>query len=142
MTLVQHFRVRQDVLCNHAGITLELGKVDPALRHDGEICRGGHSPHPGQGRGFARIDGADTGVGVRAAEQHAVQHAGQLDIGAVSSSARDFVPFIVTDWPGPQHPIGPRATMILLCCGRHTPSLPLEGVPSQEQLLRVGVVSE
>jgi len=32
--------------------------------------------------------------------------------------------------------------MILLCCGRHTPSLLLEGVPSQEQLLRVGVVSE
>src|SRR5262245_48372742 len=61
-----------------------------------------------------------------ATENHAVQHPGQLDIGSVSGGARDFVPAVVTDRPGAQHPIGPWALMVSLCRGRHTTALLLE----------------
>src|SRR5262249_45691897 len=48
------------------------------------------------------------------------------DIGAVAGGTRDFVPSVVTDRPGAQHPIGPWAIIVSLCRGCHTTSLLLE----------------
>ena len=49
------------------------------------------------GFGARRVDGDDAGVGVRASEDFGVKHPGQVDVRAVSGSARDFVITVVPD---------------------------------------------
>ena len=47
---------------------------------------------PGRASALAGVYGQDAGVGVGAAEYLAVQHPGQMDVGAVLGAARNLVP--------------------------------------------------
>src|SRR3989440_7990605 len=47
--------------------------LDEAVLHDGEVLRRGDGPHTGKRGGFARVDGVDARMGVRATQNLAVQ---------------------------------------------------------------------
>ena len=49
----------------------------------------------GKGEGTAGVDATDAGVGVGAAEDFAVQHAGQVDVGGITGAAHDLVGAVV-----------------------------------------------
>ena len=51
----------------------------------------------GQRRGLAGVDAHDAGVGVRAAQDAAVQQAGRGEVGAVERAAGDLVRAVVAD---------------------------------------------
>ena len=83
VALVEHLLVRQVVLRHHPGIALGLYEIETLLRNDGKVHGGGNGLHAGQGLGLAGVDGANTGVGVGAAEDLAVQQSGHVDVGRV-----------------------------------------------------------
>ena len=63
----------------------------------GEIRRGDHGKHAGNLHCFAGIDRLDPGMGVRAADDLAVGHVGQLDVGRVDRLAGHLVGAVVAN---------------------------------------------
>ena len=63
--------------------------------HLGEIGGRHHGMDAGQCQRLAGIDAANAGVGVGAAQDLAVQHAGQVDVGGVAGAAHDLVGTVV-----------------------------------------------
>ena len=83
----------------------QVGQVDlPRLAHDGElvvqvgeVVRGHDGEHAGDLRGFAHVDRLDPRMGVRAADDLAVRHVRQLDVGRVDRLAGHLVGPVVPD---------------------------------------------
>ncbi len=117
--LVQRLLEGQNVCRDHARIPLQLGKINEAVLHDGEVLRRGDGPHTGKRCGFARVDGVDARVGVRATQNLAVQHPRQVKIGAVSGGTRDLIQRVVTGGSGAQHVVGASLLTRLLSRGCH-----------------------
>ena len=84
-------------------LPLGLGKIDDPVLDDGEVFEGAHRIHAGQGLGLAGVNGMDAGMGMGAAQDFAVQHAGQVDIGPEFGPAGHLVQTIVADGPGAHH---------------------------------------
>ena len=86
-------------------LAAEVGQVDlPRLAHDGElvvqvgeVVRGHDGEHAGDLQGLARVDRLDPRMGVRAADDLAVRHVRQLDVGRVDRLAGHLVGPVVPD---------------------------------------------
>ena len=72
----------------------------------GKIVAGHHREHAVERFRGAGVDRADAGVGVRAAQHLAVQHAGQVEVGAVVGAAGHLVDTIVAHGARAQYPVG------------------------------------
>ena len=66
-----------------------------------EVGGGYHGVDAGQGQGAAGVDAADASVGVGAAQNFAVEHTGQVDVGGVAGAAHHLVRPVVADGAGP-----------------------------------------
>ena len=91
MPAVQHLVVRQRVVAQMLHVDRHLAEVGHAVLGLGHVVRRHHRLDARQGLGLAGIDRADAGVGVRAAQHLAVQHAGQPHVGAVNRPPGHFV---------------------------------------------------
>ena len=63
----------------------------------GQIITGRHGMHARQRQCGRKVDRLDVGMGVRAAEHHPVQHAGQTNVSAVLRAAGDFIDAIMAN---------------------------------------------
>ncbi len=71
--------------------------------HFWKVVRGDHGFDPGQGLSLAGIDRKDAGMGVRAAQHGAIQHARQAQVGAVQCPPGDLFGAILADRAGADH---------------------------------------
>ena len=60
-----------------------------------QVGGGGDGVDPGHGLGLAGVDALDAGMGVGAAQDLAVQHAGEIDVGSVLRPPGDLVGAVV-----------------------------------------------
>ena len=99
VALIQGLLVGHYVFSHQTHIALGLGEVDDLVLDDGEVLRGDRAHNAGKSLGTAGVYGADAGMGVGAAQYLAVQHPGQLDVGAVLGCTSHLVNTVVADWP-------------------------------------------
>ncbi len=92
MAVIEHLAPRHHV----AGLVVIGG---PRL-HIGEVGGGHHGLDAGKGLGGGGVDGEDAGVGMGAALEHAMEHAGQVNIGAEARPTGDLVDPVGLDRPG------------------------------------------
>ena len=97
VALVERLLLGETVLGEEAGVPHGLAEVDHHVLHDGNIGAGDDGLHVGEGLGLARVDGDDAGVAVGAAQDLAVQRAGQVDVGAVLGASGHLVDAVVAD---------------------------------------------
>jgi hypothetical protein len=71
-----------------------------ARREIRQIIAGNNSLHPRHGQGCRRINGFNPGVGMRAADDLAVQQTGQINIRTIFGAASDFIDTVVPNWAG------------------------------------------
>ena len=119
VALVQGLVVGHDVLRHEPRGALGFGEVDDLVFDDREVPGGRHRDHTWQRLGLAGVYRADAGVGVGAAQDLAVDHAGYLGIGAVLGRPRHLLQPVVTDGPGPNDPVLPGACFLSFACSSH-----------------------
>ena len=100
MSLVEGLAGGHDILRHEACVALNLGQVNHLIGYDGEVLGRDHRGDTGQGLSLGGVDGPDSGVCVGAAQHLAVQHARELDVGAILRCPDDFVHAVVPDGPG------------------------------------------
>ena len=83
VTVVPHL-----VLCQNVFVV--AGGRDTVHRI-GDVLAGDHREHAGQGLGLGSVDSFDDPVGDRRAEDLAVNHVGQGDVGGIDRPARNLV---------------------------------------------------
>src|SRR4029079_16881741 len=93
-----HFLVREHVVRDVVQVDRGLAE-DELRRAFRNVGARDHGFDAGYRFSVARIDGHDTRVRVRAAEDRAVQHARQTDVGAVVGTAGHLVDAVVADGP-------------------------------------------
>ena len=81
-----------------------LTQIKHLARRDGHVGAGHHREHARCRLGFREVDLDDAGVGVRAAQDGAVDEAGELDVRPEDRAAQDLVPAVVADGARPDHP--------------------------------------
>ena len=94
-----HDVVAQELEVDHRA----LGQVRSPAGGFHNVGAGDHGADAGRGLGAAGVDGLDAGMGVGAAQHLAVEHAGQVQVGAVASHAGDLVGSVVADRTGPDY---------------------------------------
>ena len=108
MASVEGFLASHDVpavkpVVNGAALLL-VGYRRRSLRQIGGGC---HGLDPRQGQRPAGVDSFDSGVGMGAAQQLAVQQSGRVNIGGIASPAQHFVWAVMADWTGAHHIVVP-----------------------------------
>ena len=103
---IEGFAVGQDVFGDDAGVLLGVFVVDGrAFLDDGKVGGRGHGHYAGQGFGPGGVDAADAGVSVGAAEDFAVEHSGQVQVGAETGGPGYFVKTVVAGGTGADHAV-------------------------------------
>ena len=94
--------VRREYVVAHVAKAGEdvLANFGEALGHLREVPAGRHGSHAGMGLSRRRVQPLYDGVGVRAAQDLPVQHAGQVDVRAVTRRARHLLDAVVPNGSG------------------------------------------
>ena len=100
VAVIKRFAVGHDVVREIAEIELQLARRHPFGFQFRDIGGGDHRLHAGQRLGLRGVDGFNNGVGVRAPENLAGQHAGQHQIGAELGPAGNLVIAVRADRAG------------------------------------------
>ena len=119
VALVEGLVVGHDVLCHEAGRTLSFGEVNNLVFDDRKILGGRYGDHAGQRLSLAGVYRANARVGVGAAQDFAVDHAGYLGIRAILGGSGHFLKPVVADGPGPNDPVFPGTCFLSFACGSH-----------------------
>ena len=107
VALVEGLIGRHDVVAQEFHVHRHLTEIGHAIFGDREILDGDDRLHAWQRLRLGGVNGLNTGMGMRAAEHLAVQHAGQAHIAAIHRPARDLIRAIGSDRAG---------TNYLICC--------------------------
>ena len=105
MALVEGLLMGHDVLGHHPEVTLGFGQVHNLVFQYGKVRPGDHREHAGHGLRFAGVNGYYPSVGMGAAQGLAMNHARQLDIGAVFGRPGHFIHPVVPNGPGADNPV-------------------------------------
>jgi hypothetical protein len=88
---VQHLVGRHDVVAQEAHIGLyPFGQIHQFPRRLCQIGGGHRSIHPWEFFGMARIDRQNTGMGMRAAQDLAIEHAWEANVRPIGGTACDL----------------------------------------------------
>ncbi len=98
MAFVERFVVSHDVIAQKPHVVQHaLGQIDEFARGLGQVRRRDNAVYPRQLFSMCGVNRLDPGMGVRASENLAVEHAGQGDVGAIVGLTGHFVRAIVAD---------------------------------------------
>jgi hypothetical protein len=100
MPHVQHLVTGERIVTEIAQIGRPLAQLHDAILRLLQVCGSHHRIDARQIHCGPGIQGADTGMRVRAAQNLAVQHAGQLDVGAKKGASSGLVSGVVASWAG------------------------------------------
>ena len=100
VAFVEHFVACQTIAAQVREVDGSLAQFGDFVAGVGEVRRRDDGLHAGQSGGLAGVDAAEVGMGMRAAQDAAVQQAGHLHVGAEDGPAGDLVHAVVTDGTG------------------------------------------
>jgi hypothetical protein len=100
MALVEHLVAGDDVLADMADVHRRLAHRQLEVAETREVLAGDDRLHALQRFGALGVDRDDPGMGVRAAQDLAVQHPGDLVVRAVIGAAGDLVDAVRADRAG------------------------------------------